>query len=162
MEVDKEPTAVVKGKMMLQHLCMALNLKCQRMEKNLMILVWIFLNNVYCNQLIKEPPSSRRKWKVWCWENESFSQCKLRLSKRTKCWLLNMKGIFSVILTSMEKKSTQRKGNWPLHYCKVHDCLEDMWYQVGLQRTSSSPNRSGTCNLLLSNQNVITTACASL
>ena len=39
MEVDKEPTAVVKGKMMLQHLCMALNLKCQRMEKNLMILV---------------------------------------------------------------------------------------------------------------------------
>ena len=39
MEVDKEPTAVVKGKMMLQHLCMALNLKSQRMEKKLMILV---------------------------------------------------------------------------------------------------------------------------
>lgn len=33
MEVDKEPTAVIKGKIMLQHLCMALNLKSQRMGK---------------------------------------------------------------------------------------------------------------------------------
>jgi len=33
MEVDREPTAVVKGEIMLQHLCMALNLKSQRMEK---------------------------------------------------------------------------------------------------------------------------------
>ena len=42
MEVDKEPTAVVKGKIkiiMLQRLCKALNLKSRKMEKIIEILV---------------------------------------------------------------------------------------------------------------------------